>query len=61
MDDKKPSDLWREKREAFDEMIVHEALNNWRESKRRISEDRWLKVPGWMREKGFAPNGAAPP
>jgi restriction endonuclease S subunit len=53
------SDLLREKGEASDDLIVHEVLNNWHESKRRISEDRWLKALGWMRKKGFVPKRAA--
>ncbi|MDR2032023.1 MAG: restriction endonuclease subunit S [Azoarcus sp.] len=55
------SDLLRKKGEVSDDLIVYEVLNNWHESKRRISEDRWLKALGWMREKGFVPKGAASP
>lgn len=51
------SDLLREKGTVSDEMIVHEVLNNWHESKQRIAEDRWLSALGWMREKGIAPKG----
>lgn len=36
--------------------IVNEVLNNWHESKKRISQDRWLSAIQWMRENGFAPN-----
>jgi len=53
------SDLLREKGNVSDEMIVHEVLNNWHESKQRIPEDRWLNALAWMREKGFVPKGAA--
>ncbi len=53
------SDLLREKGNVSDEMIVHEVLNNWHESKQRIPEDRWLHALTWMREKGFVPKGAA--
>ena len=35
--------------------IVNEVLNNWHESKKRISKDRWLSAIQWMRENGFAP------
>lgn len=55
------SDLLREKGAVSDESIVHEVLNNWHESKRRISEDRWLKALGWMRDKGFVPKGVTSP
>lgn len=36
--------------------IVNEVLNNWHESKKRISKERWLSAIQWMRENGFAPN-----
>ena len=52
------SDLLRDKGTVSDELIVHEVLNNWHESKRRIPEDRWLKALGWMRSQGFVPKGA---
>jgi type I restriction enzyme S subunit len=52
------SDLLRENGTVSDELIVHEVLNNWHESKQRISKDRWLKALGWMRGKGFVPRGA---
>jgi type I restriction enzyme S subunit len=52
------SDLLRNKGTVSDELIVHEVLNNWHESKRRIPEDRWLKALGWMRSQGFVPKGA---
>jgi hypothetical protein len=53
------SDLLRDKGAVSDELIVHEVLNNWHESKRRIPEDRWLKALGWMRSQGFVPKGAS--
>lgn len=52
------SDLLRQRGTVSDEVIVHEVLNNWHESKQRITEDRWLKALGWMRDKGFVPKGA---
>jgi type I restriction enzyme S subunit len=55
------NDLLREKESVSDEMIVHEVLNNWHESKRQIPEDRWLIALAWMRRKGFVPNGAMQP
>jgi hypothetical protein len=51
------TDLLREEQDVSDAMIVHEVLNNWHESKRRIAEDRWLKALGWMRTRGFVPRG----
>ena len=35
--------------------IVNEVLNNWHESKKRISRERWLNAIQWMRESGFVP------
>lgn len=49
------NDLLCEKTTVSDDMIVHEVLHNWHESKKRISEDRWRNALGWMREKGFVP------
>lgn len=31
-------------------------LNHWHESKKRVSQDRWLSAIRWMRENGFAPD-----
>ncbi|MBL8452872.1 MAG: restriction endonuclease subunit S [Zoogloea sp.] len=53
------SDLLREKGMVSDETIVHEVLNNWHESKRRIPKERWLKALDWMRSQGFVPKGVA--
>lgn len=53
------SDLLRERGTASDEMILHEVLNNWHESKRRIPGERWQKALGWMRSQGFVPKGVA--
>lgn len=36
--------------------ILNEVLNNWHESKKRISKERWLNAIQWMRENGFAPD-----
>lgn len=44
-------------REATDDAILHEVLNDWHESKKRFSEERWRKAIEWMREKGFVPTG----
>lgn len=55
------NDLLREKGAVSDEVIVHEVLNNWHESKQRIPEERWLKALGWMREKDFVPKSVISP
>jgi type I restriction enzyme M protein len=38
-----------------DEQIVDEVLENWTESKKRTSRDRWLAGLGWMRKKCITP------
>ena len=49
-------DLLHSNKPFTDADIVNEVLNNWHESKKRISQDRWLKAIQWMRDNGFAPN-----
>ena len=49
-------DLLHSNKPFTDADIVNEVLNNWHESKKRISQDRWLSAILWMRENGFAPN-----
>ena len=49
-------DLLHSNKSFTDADIVNEVLNNWHESKKRISQDRWLSAIQWMRENGFAPN-----
>lgn len=49
-------DLLHSNKSFTDANIVNEVLNNWHESKKRISQDRWLKAIQWMRENGFAPD-----
>ncbi len=49
-------DLLHSNKPFTDADIVNEVLNNWHESKKRISQDRWLKAIQWMRENGFAPD-----
>ncbi|MDR6571254.1 restriction endonuclease subunit S [Chitinophaga ginsengisegetis] len=46
-------DLKNKKQIPSDKTIIHEVLNNWHESKRRISEERWIKCLHWMREKAW--------
>lgn len=40
-----------------DDIIVNEVLNNWHDSKRRISEQRWQTALDWMRKKDLVPRG----
>ncbi len=49
-------DLLHSNKSFTDADIVNEVLNNWHESKKRISQDRWLKAILWMRDNGFAPD-----
>lgn len=48
-------DLLHSNKPFTDANIVNEVQNNWHESKKRISQDRWLSAIQWMRENGFAP------
>jgi restriction endonuclease S subunit len=48
-------DLMQQHASISDDAIVHEVLNNWHESKKRIPDERWRKALAWMRDKGFAP------
>ena len=47
--------------EATEETIVHEILNRWHDSKRRISEKRWRSAIAWIKKEGFAPTGFGKP
>ena len=49
-------DLLHSNKPFTDADIVNEVLNNWHESKKRISKERWLSAIQWMRENGFAPD-----
>lgn len=49
-------DLLHSNKSFTDADIVNEVLNNWHKSKKRISQDRWLKAIQWMRDNGFAPD-----
>ena len=40
--------------------IVSEVLNNWHESKKRISQERWHNALQWMRDNGFTPENTKP-
>ena len=48
-------DLLHSNKPFTDADIVNEVLNNWHESKKRISQDHWLSAIQWMRENGFVP------
>ena len=49
------NDLMKQHASVSDEAIVHEVLNNWHDSKKRIPEERWRKALSWMRDKAFVP------
>jgi type I restriction enzyme S subunit len=49
------NDLALQGKAVSDDAILHEVLNNWHESKKRIPKERWLKALAWMRKKGFTP------
>lgn len=51
--------LWG--REPTEDAIIHEVLNRWHESKRRITEDRWRKAIGWIKREGYEPTGFGQP
>ncbi len=36
--------------------VVNEVLNNWHESKKRISDERWRKCYSWMKQQNWIPN-----
>ncbi|WP_428067720.1 restriction endonuclease subunit S [Chryseobacterium gambrini] len=50
-------EVWRDlkdkKQLPTEQAIIYEVLNNWHESKQRISEERWLKCLQWMKEKNW--------
>lgn len=48
-------DLANTKEQYTDDDIINEVINNWHESKKRISEERWQKALDWMRKNDFAP------
>ena len=49
-------DLLHSNKPFTDADIANEVLNNWHDSKKRISQERWQNAIRWMRENGFAPN-----
>ena len=48
-------DLLQSHKSFTDDDILNEVLNNWHESKKRISRNRWQTELGWMRANGFMP------
>ena len=51
------NDLLLEGKAPSDDEIVHLILNEWTESKRKITPERWHTALGWMRQKGLIPRG----
>lgn len=49
------NDLQQSHRSFTDDEILNEVLNNWHESKKRISRSRWQTELEWMRANGFVP------
>lgn len=48
-------DLLQSHQSFTDDDILNEVLNNWHESKKRISRNRWQTELDWMRANGFVP------
>jgi type I restriction enzyme S subunit len=48
-------DLANTKQQYTDDDIINEVINNWHESKKRISKERWLNALDWMCKNGFTP------
>jgi type I restriction enzyme S subunit len=51
--------LWG--KQATEESILHEILERWHDSKKRIPKERWLKAIAWMKTEGFVPTGFGRP
>lgn len=51
------NDLLLEGKTPTDDEIVDLILNDWAESKKAISGDRWHAALAWMRQKGLVPRG----
>ena len=49
------NDLLQSHKSFTDDDILNEVLNNWHESKKRISRNRWQTELDWMRANGFMP------
>jgi type I restriction enzyme, S subunit len=46
-------DLKSKKRVVTEKEVIHEVLNNWHESKKRIDEGRWKECLAWMQQKNW--------
>ena len=55
------NDLLIQGRKPTHEAILHEILNCWNDTKKRIPADRWLKAIEWMKKEGFEPKGFGKP
>jgi hypothetical protein len=51
------NDLLLECQTPTDAQIVDLILNDWTDTKRQITPDRWYAALGWMREKRLVPRG----
>lgn len=48
-------DLLSDNNEVMDDSIIYEVTENWTDSKKRISIERWSKCLEWMRENHLTP------
>jgi type I restriction enzyme S subunit len=55
------NDFLLQGREPTDEAILHEILDCWNESKKRIPAERWLSAIHWMKKAGWEPQGFGKP
>ena len=55
------NDLLIQGQEPTNEAILHEILDCWNESKKRITKERWLNAIHWMKKEGWAPQGFGKP
>ena len=53
-------DMLHSNKPFTDADIVNEVLNNWHESKKRISQERWFNALQWMHDNGFTPENTKP-
>lgn len=51
------NDLLLEGKTPTDDEIVELILNDWHDSKRKITQEQWYNALPWMREKGLIPRG----
>lgn len=55
------NDLLIQGQEPTDEAILHEILDCWHVSKKRIPAERWRKAIHWMKQEGWEPQGFGKP